>query len=121
MAATLQIQDDSSVPITQWPFGIIDGGDNAQYKFKLVNVGADTASNIILSLSAVNNNDGSDFIQFAPDSNGNPGTYTVNDIAVGSLAEDEEYIFWVKVTVPSNASANGNPRIFDISFTYSGI
>jgi hypothetical protein len=121
MPATITFLDDADVPITQWPFGIISENNFVQYKFKAKNTGTANATSVILKLVQTGTNDGADFITFAPDVDGNPGTYAATDIAVGTLAPDAEYTFWVKVTVPSNSSPIGNPRSFYISASYNGI
>jgi len=120
MAANIQIQDDALDPITTFPFGTIDDGSNAAYKFYVKNTGDTSATSVSATAVRVDGSDGVDFVLLALDSGGNPGTYTASALSLGTIAAGASVAVWAKVTVPSGASPVGNPRQFTLKITYSG-
>lgn len=120
MAAILEIQDDAGNPITSSNFGAVNGGDSQAVKFKVKNVGDQSATSVQLSIARLASNDGIDFAQIAEDFGGNPGAYSTAAINVGTLIADASTDFWVKVTVPTGTTPAGNPRQFDILAIYTG-
>lgn len=120
MPANVEIQSDAGVPLTTWNFGAVGGGASTEQKFKIKNTGSDPATSVGLFVQRLVQNDGVDFITIAPDVAGNPGTYQVGTISVGTLAADDEYFFWVKVTIPEGTTPQGNPRQFDTVVEYTG-
>ena len=120
MAATIEIEDDASNPITAANFGAVNGGANQQLKFQVKNVGDQNATSVQLSIARLASNDGLDFAQVAEDVGGNPGSYGTAIINLGTMIPGAIIAFWVKVTVPNGTTPAGNPRQFDIVATYTG-
>jgi hypothetical protein len=120
MSAIIEVQNDAGTPITSFNFGAVEGGAYQQAKFIAKNVGNQDASSVSLYAQRLAANDGFDFVQIAPDIEGNPGTFQSGSITIGTLAANAEYTFWVKVTIPSGTTPAGNPRQFDIITEYSG-
>lgn len=120
MSSTLQLQDDAGAPITSWNFGAINGGASSQQKFRVANVGDQSATSVELSASRIASNDGLDFVLLALDSGGNPGAYASTAIQIGTIAALAYVEFWIKVLVPSGATPAGNPRQFQIVVDYIG-
>lgn len=120
MPANAEIQSDANVPITAWNFGAVGGGSSTQQKFIVKNTGSDAASDVEIFTQRLVQNDGIDFITIAPDVSGNPGSFQSGPIAVGTLAPDAEYAFWIRVTVPIGTTPRGNPRQFVNVVEYTG-
>jgi len=120
MSASVELQSDAGVPITVWNFGAVTGGAFTEQKFIAKNVGTDPADSVLIYAQRLVQNDGIDFITIAPDVAGNPGAYQTGSLNVGTLAADDEYAFWVKVTVPGGTTPQGNPRQFTTLVEYNG-
>jgi len=120
MAATLEIENDTGAPITSVNFGAVNGGANQALKFRVKNVGDQSATSVQLSIARLASNDGIDFAQIAEDIAGNPGSYGTVILNLGTMIANAYSDFWVKVTVPVGTTPAGNPRQFDIVATYTG-
>jgi hypothetical protein len=120
MAATIEIEDDTGNPITSANFGAVNGGSYQELKFRVKNVGDQSATSVILSLARLASNDGIDFVQIAEDLGGNPSPYATTALNVGTLAANASMDFWVRVTIPVGTTPAGNPRMADIVATYTG-
>lgn len=120
MSATLQIQDTASNPLTSNSWGIIAANTNSAVKFFLANIGTDEATDAVLTPLRLGGSDGVDNVSIAPDVSGNPGTYQSIPLTLGTIAAGAKTAFWVKVSAPAFANPSGNPRQFDVNFTWFG-
>ncbi len=120
MSAIIEIQNDAGTPVTSYNLGAVAGGANQAAKFIAKNTGNQSATSVSIYAQRLASNDGFDFVQIAPDVGGNPGAYQTTALSIGTLIADAEYVFWVKVTIPSGTTPAGNPRQFDLLAEYSG-
>jgi hypothetical protein len=120
MASNVQLQSDAGVPVTSWNFGAIAGAADSQQKFRVENIGDQSATSVQISPVRLAQNDGVDFAQIAPDASGNPGAYSAAALVLGTMAPGDIIYFWVKATVPLGTTPAGNPRQFDIRLEYTG-
>lgn len=120
MPAIVELQNDAGTPVTSWNFGAVDGSDFTQTRFRAKNIGSDTATSVSLIIQRLVQNDGIDFVEIAPDSSGNPGVYQTAPLSVGTMAPDDEYYFWLRVSVPNGTTPRGNPRQFQTRVVYTG-
>jgi len=121
MSAQLEFRSDAEEPLTSFNWGAIDASDFEQFQFICKNIGDQDATSVLIEELRLNQNDGIDFVLIAPDVGGNPGSYAASPLNVGTLAPNEEFPFWAKVTVPTGVNPGGNPRQFRIRAGYKGI
>jgi hypothetical protein len=120
VAANLIFLDDTLAPISTENLGSILGGAFAQVKLYISNTGTTSASSAVLKQVRQASNDGVSYVQCAPDSGGNPGTYTSNDISFGTIAAGQSIPFWLKASLPNGVSPAGNPRLLELKMNYTG-
>lgn len=120
MAATIELENDASAPITSFNWGSIQNGASEQFKFHAKNTGDQSATSILISVTRLNNNDGIDLALLATDVAGNPGSFSASPLNIGTLAPGQSVTFWAKVLVPSGATPAGNPRQFNLQADYQG-
>jgi hypothetical protein len=116
MSAQLRFLDtDGTTVITSLNVGnIASPGSLADKQLWVENFGDATAQGVTAALVAVGTNDGEDYAYLAPDSGGSPGSFVQTTLSLGDIASLAKIALWTKVTLPSNLTADNNPRRYNI-------
>jgi len=112
MPAALRILDsDQATVITTLDVGnVATPGTSSNHKLYVQNFGTVTALSVTLAIEQVGTNDGSSYLQTAPDVSGSPGTWGQTDLSMGDIAVLATVAFWIREVLPSGLTADANPR-----------
>lgn len=100
VGANKAVEDAQFDGLTQYEYGVAEYDDGNDYLTGLGIILPDTTNDPTSSAITVKVREGWQWVEFAPDVSGSPGTYATGDEVLGDIDPADHEFFWTRVNVP---------------------
>jgi hypothetical protein len=112
--ANKAVEDAQMDGLTQYEYGVAGYDDANDYLAGLGIILPDTTSDPTSSSITLKVRDGWQWVEFAPDVAGSPGTYATGDEVLGDIAAADHEFFWARMNVPGATQPEDPCRMVNI-------